>query len=77
MKKPRRPRDPNQLAKLVVDMATGDVPRDLESGPESPAAAARRKGGIKGGMARGKKLSARRRKAIARKAALARWMRHT
>ena len=27
-KHPKRPRDPNQLVKLVVDMATGDQPRD-------------------------------------------------
>jgi hypothetical protein len=24
-KKPKRPRDPNQLAKLIVDLVTGDV----------------------------------------------------
>lgn len=28
---PRIPRDPNQLAKLVVDMATGEVPNDKEN----------------------------------------------
>jgi hypothetical protein len=37
MKKPRRPRDPNQLAKLIVDMATGEVPRDPEPKPDTPA----------------------------------------
>ena len=28
--RPKRPRDFNQLAKLVVDMAVGDAPPDLE-----------------------------------------------
>jgi hypothetical protein len=27
-KNPKRSRDPMQLAKLVIDMATGDVPND-------------------------------------------------
>ncbi len=72
-KRPKRPRDPNQLAKLIVDMATGAVPRDPEPQPETAATQARRKGGLRGGKARAKKLSARKRKAIARKAAEARW----
>ena len=29
-KKPKRPRDPMELARLVGDMATGEVPRDDE-----------------------------------------------
>lgn len=29
-KRPKRPKDPAQLAKLVVDMATGKVPNDKE-----------------------------------------------
>ena len=28
MKRPKRPTDMNQLGKLVVDMATGQVPKD-------------------------------------------------
>ena len=72
-KRPRRPRDANQLAKLIVDMATGVVARDLAPSPETPLTEARRKGGLKGGKARAKKLSARKRKAIAKKAARARW----
>lgn len=75
MKRPRRPRDPNQLAKLIVDMATGEAPRDPEPQPETPTIRARRKGGKKGGKARARKLSARRRRAIAKKAALKRWSR--
>ena len=46
-KRPGRPRDPNQRAKLIVDMATGDAPRDLEPQPETPAIEARRKGGLR------------------------------
>ena len=75
VKRPRRPRDPNQLAKLIVDMATGEAPRDPEPAPEIPAIEARRKGGRKGGKARAKVLSRERRTAIARKAAQARWTR--
>jgi hypothetical protein len=29
VKKPGRPRDPSQLAKLILDMTTGDVANDL------------------------------------------------
>lgn len=73
-KRPPRPRDPNQLAKLIVDMSTGEVPNDSpKPGPPDPTTEARRKGGLKGGKARAKKLSATKRKAIAKKAARARW----
>jgi hypothetical protein len=75
-KHPKRPRDPNQLAKLILDMTTGEVPNDSPQ-PETPeaaaATAARRKGGLKGGKARAKKLSERKRRAIAILAAKARW----
>jgi hypothetical protein len=75
MRKPRRPRDANQLAELVVDMATGAAPRDPEPNPETPATEARRKGGLKGGKARANKLSARKRTVIAKNAARTRWRR--
>ena len=73
----RRPRDPNQLAKFIVDMATGesseaDVPSEL--GEKNPAAVALgRMGGLKGGKARAKALSAKKRSVIAKKAAAKRW----
>jgi hypothetical protein len=67
LKRPKRPRDPMQLAKLVIDMATGEIPNDSPKGPESHITKVRRAAGIKGGKARAKKLSARKRKAIARK----------
>ena len=72
-KHPKRPRDPNQLAKLIVDMTIGDVPSDSPKGPDSAAIQARRKGGVKGGKARAMALGPRKRTAIARKAARARW----
>lgn len=37
MTKPKRPRDPNQLAKLIADIATGEVP---ERGAPTPPKAA-------------------------------------
>ena len=72
-KHPKRPRDPNVLAKLIVDMSVGEVPRDAPPVPETPATQARRKGGLKGGKARAKKLSAAKRRRIAKNAAKARW----
>jgi hypothetical protein len=72
--KPKRPRDPNQLAKLIVDMATGEAPPETKVEGKNPAAVALgRQGGLKGGKARAAKLSAKRRAQIAKKAAAARW----
>jgi hypothetical protein len=71
-KRPRRPRDPNQLARLILVIATGEAENTLPTTP-SPATEARRKGGLKGGKARARKLSPKKREAIARKAAQARW----
>lgn len=63
----KRPKDANQLAKLIVDQATGEKEKD-------PAAVALgRKGGLKGGKARAAKLTPEQRKEIARKAAAKRW----
>jgi hypothetical protein len=66
----------NQLAKYVVDVATGRVPKpkapDLEA--KNPAAVALgRLGGLKGGKARAKKLSKKKLTAIGKKGARARW----
>ena len=70
MTKPRkRPRDFSQAAKLVVDIASGQV-EDRPPTPEDPAAAAL---GRKGGAARASKLSPEKRAEIARKAAKGRW----
>lgn len=68
-KTPKRPRDPNQLAKLMVDIATGE-----ESKPEETALMKRAsKAGTKGGPARAKALTPAERSEIASVAAQARW----
>ena len=74
---PKRPRDPNQLAKSIIDIATGQKPdRDPtpeEQGKDPAAVALGRKGGLKGGAARAASLSAKQRSKIAKKAAESRW----
>jgi hypothetical protein len=72
MAKPKRPRDPNQIAKFVVDVATGD--REL-SADELPSARkeAGRKGGLKGGKSRMEALSEEERVRLAHFAATKRW----
>lgn len=69
----KRPRDPAQLAKLIVDIATGEVEDSNREMPDSPATEFARKGGLKGGVARAAKLAPERRAEIAKKAAKARW----
>lgn len=80
-KHPKRPRDPNQLAKFIVDIATGNAPATDDSTDESsknPAAVELgRRGGLKGGKARAESMSASRRAEIARAAAAARWKKST
>lgn len=70
-----RPRDPNQLAKLVADIATGEQSDQLftDDGRDAAAVLLGRRGGLKGGKARAKALSPERRAEIARKAAQTRW----
>lgn len=73
-----RPRDLNELAASIVGDATG------QTAPESPKDSAKnphaiglgRLRGKKGGAARATKLTRKRRKEIAKKAAYARWARH-
>ena len=72
--RPKRPRDPNVRAKLIVDIATGQVADENPDDGKNPHAVAfGRLGGKKGGYARAAKLSAQQRSEIARKAATARW----
>jgi len=69
-------KDVNQLAKRIADQATGNpiVEKPAVDPDKNPAAVALgRLGGLKGGKARAEKLSAKKRKAIAKKAAKARW----
>jgi hypothetical protein len=73
-KRPKRPRDPNQLAKRIVDIATGEAEdRDPDDGKDPAAVALGREGGLKGGKARASKLTPEQRAEIARKAAQSRW----
>lgn len=71
----KRPKDTNQLAKSIVDIATGESSDDIltPDGKNAAAVALGRKGGKKGGPARAAALSSNRRKEIAQKAAAARW----
>ncbi len=73
--KPSRPRDPNELAKLIVDIATADTPDRvrLDDGRDAAAVALGRLGGLKGGRARAQALTPEQRRDIATRAAIARW----
>jgi hypothetical protein len=77
-------RDFTQIAKAVVDAATGNGPPILPPGSppandtRNPHAVALSKlGASKGGKARAKALSARKRKAIAKQAAAKRWQKRS
>jgi hypothetical protein len=67
------PRDPNQLGRLLVDMATGYVPPEPESTKNPAAVALGHLGGLKGGKARAASLTKKQRAEAARLAAGARW----
>jgi hypothetical protein len=69
---PKRPRDPNQLAKSIIDIATGQAESPTLPEP-SAASELGRLGGLAGGKARAAKLAPERRAEIAKKAAKARW----
>lgn len=79
--KPKKPptKDPNVLARFILEQATGEAPvEEPEAKPDEPqknpaAVALGRMGGLKGGAARAKKLSKKKRSEIAKKAAKARW----
>jgi hypothetical protein len=65
----KRPRDLSQLAKSIVDEATGEAPR-IEESEKSKAA---RDAGRHGGQARAAALTSEQRAQIAKNAALKRW----
>ena len=67
----KRPRDPNQLAKLIVDIATGEAEDTVSELKKRPGPG--RAGGLKGGRARAHSLTPEQRQDIARVAARARW----
>ena len=73
-KRPRRPRDPNELAFQVFQEAIGEREReDPDKGKNPAAVALGLLGGAKGGRARAASLTKQQRSDAARKAALARW----
>lgn len=67
--RPKRPRDPNQLARQVAEIAT----RQIKESRSTKATERARAAGTKGGPARSKALTAERRSEIARLGATARW----
>lgn len=77
-KKKRSATDVNVTAFQILQAATGEpttTPNKKDQPGKNPAAVALgRLGGLKGGLARAKKLSAKERKAIAKAAAKARWI---
>ncbi len=72
----KRPMDGNQLAKLMVDIATGEVDDAIlnSDGKNAAAVALGRLGGKIGGAARAASLTPEQRRRIAEKAAAARWL---
>jgi hypothetical protein len=69
-KTPKRPRDVSQLAKMMVDIASGEgltQTKPIEKGNRKHI------GGSKGGVVRAEKLNEQQRSEIARIAAQARW----
>jgi len=67
--RPKRPRDPNQLAKSILDIVTGEA----EDPKPTERQLASSKGGLTGGAARAQALPAEKRREIAQKAAKKRW----
>lgn len=61
----KRPADPNQLAKLIVDIVTGEAKDTVD--PRGRA------GGLSGGKAQAEKLTLEARRKISRRAATRRW----
>ena len=71
----KRPRDPIQLGKLIVDIATGQVEDRVGIDKDPAAVELGRRGGLKGGKARAARLSEEERQDAARHAAKTRWAR--
>ena len=74
-KRSRTPKDPVKNALRVVEAATGGPlhPKPAKPRKNPHAVALGRKGGLKGGVARAKNLTAEQRRQIAQVAAQARW----
>ena len=70
----KRPTDVNELAKQVVDEATGETdPVEPDAEKDPLAVELGRRGGLKGGKARAAKMTPEERREAGRKAAQARW----
>lgn len=70
----KKKKDINELAKSIVEQATGGQPKESVDEGKNPAAVALgRLGGLKGGKARAAKLTKEQRSEIAQKAAKKRW----
>lgn len=76
MAKNKLPKDSNQRAVMIAQIATGEIENTTDK-PElnknEAAVALGRLGGLKGGKARAESLTAEKRTEIAKKAAKARW----
>jgi hypothetical protein len=76
-KRSSKPRDLNRLAASIVEDATDEQePQDQKPEKDPAAVELGRRGGLKGGKARAKKLTPEQRSEIARKAAMSRWKRN-
>jgi hypothetical protein len=71
MTKRKKESDPSEIARHVLDTVVPDAEPPKEKNPA--AVALGRLGGLKGGKARAAKLTAAKRKEIAKKAAKTRW----
>jgi hypothetical protein len=78
-KRSRMPRDTNQLAHKILQIAIGEdvEPEKPEDGKNPAAVALGKLGGPKGGKARWKGVPKKKRSEIAQKAARARWSKRT
>lgn len=68
----KRPRDLNQLAKMVVEIATDGIDDPVSAARRNPQVRGRA-GGLKGAQVRATRLSEEQRRSIAVKAAETRW----
>lgn len=72
--RPRRPRDPNEMAFQVFQEAIGEAsPPEPEREKNTAAVALRKLGGAKGGVAPSAKMTSEERAESASKAAAVRW----
>lgn len=69
----RPPKDTNELARYILQVTTGETEKIEPPKKNAAAQALSKLGASKGGKARAKNLSAKKRKAIAKKAAETRW----